>query len=54
MRWRTSGIQKALMVARAAIVADNCIIFPAGATEAQKKKIVKDLESRGILIKKAV
>jgi cyclophilin family peptidyl-prolyl cis-trans isomerase len=50
----TSGIQKALMVARSAIVADSCVIFPTGATDAQKKKITKDLESRGILIKKAV
>jgi hypothetical protein len=50
----TSGSQKALMVTRAAIVADNCIIFPTEATDAQKKEIVADLDARGVVIGKTI
>jgi cyclophilin family peptidyl-prolyl cis-trans isomerase len=50
----TARVKKALIVARAAIVADSCVLFPTGATDAQKKKIVKDLDARGIVIRKAV
>jgi hypothetical protein len=50
----TSGAKKSLMIARGAIVAENSIIFPDGATEDQKKKIIKDLETRGIIARKAV
>jgi hypothetical protein len=50
----TSGAKKAVIVTRAAIVADNMLIFPTGATDAQKKKIIKDLDARGIVIRKAV
>jgi hypothetical protein len=46
--------KKSVMIARGAIVADKALIFPAGATDAQKKKISKDLESRGIVTRKAV
>jgi hypothetical protein len=50
----TSGAKKAVIVTRAAIVADNMLTFPTGATDAQKKKIIKDLDARGIVIRKAV
>jgi hypothetical protein len=50
----TSGSKKSLMLARGAIVADSVTVFPTGATDAQKKKIIKDLETRGIVIRKAI
>jgi hypothetical protein len=50
----TSGSKKSLMLARGAIVADSVVIFPTGATDAQKKKIVGDLKAVGILIRKTV
>jgi hypothetical protein len=50
----TSGAKKAVVVTRAATVIESGVVFPAGATEAQKKKIIKDLESRGIVIRKPV
>jgi hypothetical protein len=50
----TSGSKKSLMLARGAIVADSVVIFPAGVTDAQKKKIVGDLKAVGILIRKTI
>jgi hypothetical protein len=50
----TGGAKKAVIVTRAAIVIDGGAIFPAGATDAQKKKITKDLDARGIVIRKTV
>jgi hypothetical protein len=50
----TSGAKKAVIVSRAAIVLANGIIFTAGATDAQKKKITKDLDARGVVIRKTV
>lgn len=44
---------KSLIVARDAIVADSAVIFPQNASEDQKKKIKKDLEARGIVIRKS-
>jgi hypothetical protein len=49
-----SGAKKSLMIARGSIVAENALTFPTGASDDQKKKIVKDLEARGIVIRKAV
>jgi hypothetical protein len=48
----TSGSKKSPMLARGAIVADSVTVFPAGTTDAQKKKIIKDLETRGIITRK--
>jgi hypothetical protein len=50
----TGGAKKAVIVSRAAIVLADEIIFTAGATDAQKKKITKDLDARGIVIRKTV
>jgi hypothetical protein len=46
--------KKAVIVSRAAIVTADGVIFPAGATDAQKKKITKDLDARGIVIRQAI
>jgi glutamate formiminotransferase len=50
----TSGAKKALMIARDAIVASGVVVFPEGATADQKKKIKKDLEARGLVIRQSV
>lgn len=50
----TSEAKKSLMVARDAIVSSACVIFPAEATSDQKKKIIKDLEARGLVIRQSV
>lgn len=47
----TSEVKKSLMVARDAIVSTACTIFPNGATADQKKKITKDLEAKGLVIR---
>lgn len=49
----TSAAQKALVIARDAILASDYIVFPNDATADQKKKITKDLEKRGIVIRKS-
>jgi hypothetical protein len=50
----TSGAKSAVIIARGAIVLADGIVFPAGATDVQKKKIVGDLDGRGIVIRKTV
>lgn len=49
----TSAAKKALIIARDAIVASDYVVFPTDATSDQKKKITKDLEKRGIVIRKS-
>lgn len=49
----TSAAKKALIIARDAIVANDYVVFPTDATSDQKKKITKDLEKRGIVIRKS-
>lgn len=49
----TSAAKKALVIARDAILASDYIVFPNDATAKQKKKITKDLEKRGIVIRKS-
>ena len=49
----TSAAKKALVIARDAILASDYIVFPNDATADQKKKITKDLEKRGIVIRKS-
>ena len=49
----TSAAKKALVIARDAILASDYIVFPADSTADQKKKITKDLEKRGIVIRKS-
>jgi hypothetical protein len=50
----TSGAKKAVIVTRIATILADGIVFPNGATDAQKKKITKDFDARGILIRKAI
>jgi hypothetical protein len=50
----TVGAKKALTISIGAMVAADCIIFPAGATDAQKKKILKDLFGRAIRVIKTI
>jgi hypothetical protein len=50
----TSGAKKVVIVARVATVLADGIVFPAGVTDAQKKKITKDLDARGVVIRKAI
>lgn len=49
----TSSAKKALIVARDAIVASDYVIFPDNITDEQKRKIIKDLEKRGIVIRQS-
>ena len=49
----SSETKNALIVARDAIVASDSVIFPTDTTPDQKKKITKDLEKRGIVIRKS-
>lgn len=49
----TSAAKKALVIARDAILASDYIVFPNDATAEQKKKITKDLEKRGIVIRQS-
>ena len=49
----TSTAKKALVIVRDAILASDYIVFPNDATADQKKKITKDLEKRGIVIRKS-
>jgi hypothetical protein len=50
----TSGAKKALMIARDAIVASCAVVYPPSVTPEQKKKIAKDLEARGLVIRQSV
>lgn len=45
---------KAVVITRIALLADYAIVWPAGITEEQKTKAIKELETRGIIIRKAV
>jgi hypothetical protein len=49
----TDGAKKSLIIARDAIVASGAVVFPNGATTDQKKKIKKDLEARGLVIRQS-
>ena len=49
----TSTAKKALVIARDAILASDYVVFPVDSTADQKKKITKDLEKRGIVIRKS-
>jgi hypothetical protein len=46
--------KEAVIVMRIAIVAADAVVFPVGATDAQKKKIIRDLNDSGILVRKTV
>jgi hypothetical protein len=45
---------KAVIITRIALLADHAVVWPAGITEEQKTAAIKQLEERGIIIRKAV
>ncbi|WP_338482373.1 head decoration protein [Wolbachia endosymbiont (group A) of Ophion costatus] len=45
---------KAVIITRIAMLADHAVVWPAGITEEQKAAAIKQLEGRGIIIRKAV
>ncbi len=45
---------KGVIIARGAMLADHAVVWPANITEEQKNAAIKQLETRGIIIRKAV
>ncbi|WP_349967030.1 head decoration protein [Wolbachia endosymbiont of Armadillidium arcangelii] len=45
---------KAVIITRGAILADHAVVWPANINEEQKNAAVKQLEARGIIIRKGV
>ncbi len=45
---------KAVIVTRVAILADHAVVWTANITEEQKAEVIKQLEGRGIIIRKGV
>ncbi|UPA54494.1 head decoration protein [Wolbachia pipientis] len=45
---------KAVIITRIALLADNAVVWPANITEEQKTAAIKQLETRGIIIRKTV
>ena len=45
---------KAVIITRVAMLADRAVVWPANITEEQKAAAIKQLEGRGIIIRKAV
>ncbi|CAH2217080.1 jg15360 [Pararge aegeria aegeria] len=45
---------KAVIITRGAILADHAVVWPANITEEQKAEAIKQLEARGIIIRKGV
>lgn len=45
----STAAKKAVVVARDAIVIKTALVYPDGATAAQKKAVIKGLEARGII-----
>jgi hypothetical protein len=44
---------KAVIITRTAVLADHAVVWPANITEEQKNAAIKQLEGRGIIIRKA-
>jgi hypothetical protein len=45
---------KAVMITHIALLADNAVVWPTNITEEQKTAAIKQLEARGIIIRKGV
>ncbi len=50
----TSGNAKAVIVTRDAILADHAVVWPSAITLEQKTAAIKQLEARGVIIRKGV
>ncbi|MFP3017182.1 MAG: head decoration protein [Wolbachia sp.] len=48
------GDTKAIIITRIALLADHAVVWPANITEEQKAAAIKQLEARGIIIRKGV
>ncbi|WP_353286205.1 head decoration protein [Wolbachia endosymbiont (group A) of Crataerina pallida] len=48
------GDTKAIIITRIALLADHAVVWPANITEEQKAAAIKQLEERGIIIRKGV
>ncbi|WP_264711512.1 MULTISPECIES: head decoration protein [unclassified Wolbachia] len=48
------GDTKAIIITRIALLADHAVVWPANITEEQKTAAIKQLEGRGIIIRKGV
>ncbi|WP_353274080.1 head decoration protein [Wolbachia endosymbiont (group A) of Ennomos erosarius] len=48
------GDTKAIIITRIALLADHAVVWPANITEEQKAAGIKQLEGRGIIIRKGV
>ncbi|RDD34308.1 head decoration protein [Wolbachia endosymbiont of Cylisticus convexus] len=46
------GDTKAIIITRIALLADHAVVWPANITEKQKNAAIKQLEGRGIIIRK--
>ncbi|WP_341812365.1 head decoration protein [Wolbachia endosymbiont (group A) of Conops quadrifasciatus] len=46
------GDTKAIIITRIALLADHAVVWPANITEEQKNAAIKQLEARGIIIRK--
>lgn len=45
---------KGVIIARGAMLADHAVVWPANITEEQKAEAIKQLEARGIIVRKGV
>ncbi|WP_341820702.1 head decoration protein [Wolbachia endosymbiont (group A) of Myopa testacea] len=45
---------KAVIITRIAVLADHAVVWPANITEEQKAAAIKQLEARGIIVRKGV
>ncbi|MBV2145866.1 MAG: head decoration protein, partial [Wolbachia endosymbiont of Pissodes strobi] len=45
---------KAVIITRIAMLADHAVVWPANITEEQKAAAIKQLEARGVIIRKGV
>ncbi|MFP3022120.1 MAG: head decoration protein, partial [Wolbachia sp.] len=45
---------KAVIITRCAILADHAVVWPANITEEQKAAAIKQLEARGIIVRKGI
>jgi hypothetical protein len=50
----TGGAKKSVTISIGAMVTYNCLVFPSGTTDTQKKKIITDLFHRAIRVVKTV
>ena len=50
-RGRSAGDKPGVVIARGAVVEASNLVWPAGATDAQKATAITELEARGIVVR---